>query len=324
MERLTGYERIGILGEPLDTLVMDPIDVEGAWDRTSSGAVGGEWETRIQVAGGRPLLVSIVWSSLRDVLGRPRGMLGILVDLSEHKILELELRHMTARAEFFNRILCRDIGTYSFKLLGSLDGMLELGDRWTERQRRALLVCRRQAGRMKRLIDHVEMMTRIEAGDVRPMGSVAVCPMVDEVRAAVSESYPERDVRIEVVDAGDSVVVKANVLLQQVLFNVVNNAVLHNPEESGEVRVSFHRADLDGSPGWQIWCEDNGPGIPDALKEHIFERFSSRRKSGSGVGLSVVRTLVERFGGKVWSEDRVEGEPSNGARIVVHLLCADP
>ncbi|MCD6499504.1 MAG: PAS domain S-box protein [Deltaproteobacteria bacterium] len=323
MERLTGFERIEILGKPLGFLVMDTMDIEGAWNRASSGIVGGEWETKIQVNSGRPLLVSIVWSSLRDVLGRPRGMLGILVDMTERKTLELELRQVTARAEFFNRILCRDIGTYSSKFLDSLDRMLDLGQRWTDRQRQALLVCRRQAGRMKRLIDHVEMMTLVEAGDISPLGALDVGVMASEVAAAVAESYPERVVESDVADAGEPVVVEANVLLQQVLFNVINNAVLHNPDDPAEVLVSFHAADLDEKCGWQIWIEDNGPGIPDELKEQIFNRFSSRRKSGSGVGLSVVRTLVESFGGRVWSEDRIDEDQAGGARIVVHLLRAD-
>ena len=66
---------------------------------------------------------------------------------------------------------------------------------------------------------------------------------------------------------------------------------------------------------------DTGPGIPDDLKKVIFERFQrgKGKKSGKGLGLYITRIIVERYGGRIWAEDRVPGQPAQGAVIRVRL-----
>jgi signal transduction histidine kinase len=64
-----------------------------------------------------------------------------------------------------------------------------------------------------------------------------------------------------------------------------------------------------------VTVEDTGPGIPDGMKETLFQRFSriENQGCGEGLGLSIVGMLVERYGGRVWVEDRVSGRPDLGA-----------
>jgi signal transduction histidine kinase len=75
-----------------------------------------------------------------------------------------------------------------------------------------------------------------------------------------------------------------------------------------------------------VEIEDMGPGIPDDKKHRIFERrYSEPTLSGkrsTGLGLSIVRTLVENYGGKVWADDRVRGDYRQGAKFVVELNLA--
>ncbi|MFY1643626.1 sensor histidine kinase, partial [Methanoculleus bourgensis] len=81
-------------------------------------------------------------------------------------------------------------------------------------------------------------------------------------------------------------------------------------EEDGTVTVSV---------------EDTGPGIPDAEKPLVFEKFrKSGARSGKGIGLYIVHTLVERYGGRVWVEDRVPGRPREGAAFRFTLPACPP
>lgn len=77
----------------------------------------------------------------------------------------------------------------------------------------------------------------------------------------------------------------------------------------------------------EISVEDNGPGISDKLKPHVFDRFAedSKKRSSYGLGLHIVKMLVESYGGKVWAEDRIPGEASSGTiiRFTVYLAGKD-
>lgn len=98
----------------------------------------------------------------------------------------------------------------------------------------------------------------------------------------------------------DEVAVEANEMLPSVFRNLLNNAVMHNDKETPEVRIS-----LDVIPdAVQVDVTDNGPGVPDGRREEVFGRGQMGLESpGSGIGLYLVDTLVEMFGGEVRIDD---------------------
>jgi two-component system sensor histidine kinase ChvG len=111
--------------------------------------------------------------------------------------------------------------------------------------------------------------------------------------------------------------------LGQVFRNLIDNALSFSPP-GGSVRVSLAR-DEEGD-GWRVVVEDDGPGIPADNLETVFERFYTSRPKGtafggnSGLGLSIVRQIVEAHGGRVWAENRTgpDGRVA-GARFTVVL-----
>jgi two-component system osmolarity sensor histidine kinase EnvZ len=66
-----------------------------------------------------------------------------------------------------------------------------------------------------------------------------------------------------------------------------------------------------------IFIEDNGPGISDERKAQIFTRLTMDRPGGSGIGLTLVKQILDRYGAKAHAEDRILGDPKEGARIVL-------
>ncbi|MBX9576132.1 MAG: sensor histidine kinase [Caulobacteraceae bacterium] len=114
--------------------------------------------------------------------------------------------------------------------------------------------------------------------------------------------------------------------LGQVFRNLIDNALSFSPA-GGSVRVALSRDDEGG--GWRVVVEDDGPGIPADNLETVFERFYTSRPKGtafggnSGLGLSIVRQIVEAHGGRVWAENRVDDEArTTGARFTVVLPVA--
>ncbi len=111
------------------------------------------------------------------------------------------------------------------------------------------------------------------------------------------------------------------VLLEQVIINLVLNAVDAMPSDAlSEKIISFRTAPL-GDAEVMVSVSDTGPGIPDDELDSIFEQFYSTKPDGTGLGLSIARGIITLFGGKIWAENR----PERGAvvRFTLPLVTAE-
>jgi two-component system OmpR family sensor kinase len=160
------------------------------------------------------------------------------------------------------------------------------------------------------LLVRSQRRTRTDVAEVVPVAS-----LVDESRRRLSHAAAERFVGLDVLQEPDLVVFGDARLLGRALDNVVANAIQHSPPGS-RVRVSAACRQGGGQPEDRVVIEvaDNGPGIPEAQWERVFDRFfrldasRSRRTGGAGLGLAICRAILERFGGSV----RVLASDANG------------
>jgi signal transduction histidine kinase len=113
----------------------------------------------------------------------------------------------------------------------------------------------------------------------------------------------------------------ANELLHDVFANLVGNAVKHTGGNGTEIAVSVSTARAGNGSFYLASIEDSGPGIPDEMKVKVFNRLQrgDTRAKGMGLGLYLVKSLVESYHGRVWVEDRVPGNYTKGAKFVVML-----
>jgi signal transduction histidine kinase len=106
--------------------------------------------------------------------------------------------------------------------------------------------------------------------------------------------------------------------LGQVVLNLLVNALQALPEgRRSENRVAVRLGEADGHVRLEV--EDNGAGIPAAIRTRIFDPFfTTKKKGGTGLGLAISRTIVEEFGGRI----EVEGQEGRGTRFTVVLPAA--
>ena len=178
-----------------------------------------------------------------------------------------------------------------------------------------------QAGmaRMQRLVEDLQTLARLESGRF----SVETVPcdvreLLSRVAAAFEPAAAERGVRIR-ADVAAATIRVDPARMEQVLGNLVGNAIRHSPE--GGIIV------LGGGPaareGWvELSVEDEGPGIRKDDRQRVFDRFvrldeaRDRSAGGSGLGLAIAAELVRLHGGKIRVEDALRGR---GARFVVEI-----
>eukprot|EP00095_Tigriopus_kingsejongensis_P012024 maker-scaffold10285_size2227-snap-gene-0.1 protein:Tk12024 transcript:maker-scaffold10285_size2227-snap-gene-0.1-mRNA-1 annotation:"histidine kinase" len=161
----------------------------------------------------------------------------------------------------------------------------------------------RESGRLSVLIENVMDLARVEEGQgVRRVEEVEVSAVVAEVCEMMAMQAGDREITL--LEKGAPLTVAADpVVLRQILVNLVDNAVKFSPKGSCVT--------LDWGEGWWITVADEGPGIAAAEGARVFERFyrgedELRRKTkGVGIGLSLVKELVELHGGRVMIDDEV-------------------
>ena len=170
----------------------------------------------------------------------------------------------------------------------------------------------RQASiQLARLIEKVLDVAQIDSGELKPhLGSVDLEALVSDVAARWSPVAVSARIHLRVAADCPGSIVADGARLGQVFDHLVENALRHTPA-GGEVVVSASRAAGEA----MIQVADTGRGIPFHVQAHIFDRFSGEDRAGPGLGLALVKALVELHGGWV----TLESEPGAGATFTCHL-----
>nr|MDO8086593.1 GAF domain-containing sensor histidine kinase [Candidatus Sigynarchaeum springense] len=133
--------------------------------------------------------------------------------------------------------------------------------------------------------------------------------------------FSSKQIEIDLDLEDDSINAYGIDLVRDAIDNILINAVRHNASATIKIHVTAKQVEADGKQFVRIEFVDNGVGIEDGRKETIFDRSTQekRGKEGLGIGLSVVKRIITRCGGKIWVEDAVKGEHSQGSKFIVIL-----
>jgi signal transduction histidine kinase len=190
--------------------------------------------------------------------------------------------------------------------------------RTEEERKRSLEIIVKESRRLTHQVDNVLLFSRAQRQDVQlnPQ-EIVLAPFIRETLESFCPLAEAQDCRVE-ASLDESLSAKADpVAVKQVLLNLLENAVKYGPRDQ-IVDVKLRK----GSPGSvRLEVEDEGEGIPPDKREEVFSPYARLDRdrdsgvAGSGIGLAVVRELVQRQGGSVWAEEAMSG----GARLVVEL-----
>ncbi|HEY0081308.1 MAG TPA: ATP-binding protein [Pyrinomonadaceae bacterium] len=273
----------------------------------------------------RPTRVLTLVSALHAALRARRRQYEVRQHLLARQRTEEERAHLLAQAEAANRTKDEFLATMSHELRTPMTAILG----WAQLLRshtlspddfeRALEIVERNALAQNKLIDDLLDISRIITGklrlDVRPVDLAGVVAAVVDALHPTAEA---KAIRLQaILDPRAGPVAGDADRLQQVVWNLLTNAIKFTPKD-GRVQVRLERVDSHV----EIVVSDSGKGIEPEFLPHVFDRFrqadgtSTRKHGGLGLGLSIVRQLVELHGGTVGVESGGEGQ---GTTFVVQL-----
>jgi PAS domain S-box-containing protein len=315
-QNLLGYSADEILGQPTTRFFLtaehDLLAREMKEARLAGRATSTGWRVRKNA---QHMFMEGVLTPVRDDWGRLLGYSKLMRDVTDKRRTEIEREQLLqseraarGEAERSSRMKDEFLATLGHELRTPLNAILG----WSQVLSRVngatteiaegLRVIERNARAQAQIIDDLLDMSSIISGKVRlAMQRVDLGSVVETSIKAVRPSAEAKGIDLHVsVDALDHSVTGDPNRLQQVFWNLLTNAVKFTPK-SGQVSVTVERVNshLD------VTITDNGEGIDAAFLPHVFERFrqadasTARRHGGLGLGLSVVKQLVELHGGSV-------------------------
>ena len=340
-ERLFGWKAEEVIGKHVGDwhFVFDE-DVDAVEQVTNRQRIGEEVQgvqrNRNYTKDGAVLYCEWYNSVLRDEAGNLVSVLSQILDVTTRKVAEEERAALLERerdarrqAQESDRLKDEFLATLSHELRTPLTSILgwailiHKGEVEEANYERAIETIERNARSQARLIDDLLDVSRIITGnlrlDIRPIN------LKDVVEAAKDGLIPTavaKRITIQTEFEGEGCLVKGDPnRLRQVIWNLVLNAIKFTPR-GGSVTVSLECLD----PYARLKVADTGEGIPPEFLPYVFDRFRqaegsmTRKQGGLGLGLAVVRHLVELHGGNVRAESRGKGW---GSTFTVDLPLAE-
>jgi two-component system, chemotaxis family, CheB/CheR fusion protein len=338
-EKLFGYTAAEVIGKPLMILVPPGRADEETFilERIRRGEEVDPYETVRRRKDGSEIDISLTVSPIRDKSGKVIGASKIARDITERKRLEIEREELLRResaaraeAEKVSRLKDEFLATVSHELRSPLNSILGWARMLSEnrldqkKSARAFEVIYRNAHAQNQLIGDLLEVSRIITGKLRL--DVRMVELIPIIEAAMDVVRPAADAKqIKLVSSLDPAAwpVSGDAdRLQQIVWNLLSNAVKFTPR-GGQVAVSLEREGASVT----IIVSDTGEGIEPEFLPFVFDRFrqfegdTKRAHGGLGLGLAIVRHLVELHGGTVGAASTGKGR---GATFTVTLPLTAP
>ncbi len=258
--------------------------------------------------------------------GRPAGF-GIHIDITEkieaeRKLKESREKYLRAynQAEFYKDLFIHDINNTLQSLYSStqlIDIDLE-EDRKNNNINELIDIMYRQINRGINLISNVRKLSQLENHEI----SLKEIDFFDVLKQSIEflkNTFQDRNIQIKYDISCENVPIIGNELLQDVFENILINSVRHNNNDCVEIVIKTSHVKQDDKSYCKLEIIDNGIGIEDERKKNVLNRADPDAKTtyGMGLGLSLVKKIIDSYGGKIWIEDKVEGEYSKGTKVIL-------
>jgi PAS domain S-box-containing protein len=333
-QRIFGWSAEEVIGKPITIIIPpDRMDEEPQiLRRLRSGERVDHFQTVRMTKDGRQVDVSVTISPIRDEAGRIVAASKVARDVTEVKRIEGEKAKLLERekaarlaAEHASRMKDDFLATLSHELRTPLNAilgyaqLLRAGAIEPDELRETVAIIERNARSQAQIIEDLLDLSRIVSGKIR-LDVQRVDPAT-VVTAAIDSLRPSAEMKgVRVTAVLDPLVgpIKGDpARLQQVIWNLINNAIKFTPK-GGTIQVALERVNSH----MEIVVSDSGEGIKPDFLPLVFDRFrqadasTTRRHGGLGIGLSIVKQLVELHGGTVRAKSGGSGQ---GSTFIVAL-----
>lgn len=246
---------------------------------------------------------------------------------AEKKLKESEEKYREAynRGDFYKDLFAHDMSN----ILQNIRSSVELSKMWVDDpgKKQELIemfdLIKGQTERGSSLISNVRKLSSIDNGTFEII-STDLKNILKRAIENVRGRFLASEFSVKVNFPDDSLFVLAGELFIDVFENILINAAIHNRNKKKELTIKMSKIIENNTQYLKIEHIDNGIGIKDEMKQIIFNKSYKKERSsrGMGIGLSLVKQIIDAYGGRIWIEDRVKGDYEKGSNFVLMLKAA--
>jgi PAS domain S-box-containing protein len=241
----------------------------------------------------------------------------------EHlQISERKYREAYDRANFYKDLFSHDINNI-LQVVNSSAELIsyQLGDSEKSKDITNIAeIIKKQVDRGSKLVSNVRTLSKLDEEKI-PTKIIEISRFLENSIEFVQKAYKNRHVEIEIEGLKGKLIIKGNELIQDVFENILINSIKYNENSNIEIIIKLSNIEIDNLNYYKFEFFDNGIGIPDDRKEAIFLSGNREFKGskGMGLGLSLVSKIIQVFNGKIWVEDKVKGDFTQGSNFILLL-----
>ena len=326
-EEWLGYERSEIIGKNYlklsETLSENQPELMERYKRIKEGETPEPFDMQVYKKG-RSLAWTNTYISFFQ-LENEKHFMVILKDITDRKIAEQKLKESKEQYQrafehetFYKDLFAHDINNILQSILTSLDIInLQMNSVEDSHNIKPILkIINEQVYRGTSLVNNVYKFSQLDDAEIT-VQKIDVEKTILEAIKYVKKNFKKKEISIQFESPKKKIYIKADELLKDVFENILINAVKHNDNPNIEIVIKISKLQEDGIFFWQIEFIDNGKGIPNIKRKSIFTRGfkEDRTVSGMGLGLSLVKTISDKYNAKIFVESRVPEDYLKGTNF---------
>ena len=262
----------------------------------------------------------------RDVKGEKIGFYGLTRDIEIRKQLmesEKQSRDAYNQAEFYKDVFTHDINN----ILNAIQLSTDLTSYYLnepDKLKELTDIIVKHVDRGAQLVKNIQKLSKLDEIDIK-LERVDVKKVMDDSLNFLKDSIKDKEVNIKLETPYEEIYVKADEFLLDVFENILVNAVQYNDNYNTVINIKLSHHEENGIKYLKIEFIDNARGIQDVEKKAILEKGfnQNRRSQGLGIGLSLVKKIIEGYHGRIWVENRIAEDFSKGSNFILLIPLAE-
>jgi len=258
----------------------------------------------------------------KDTMESMEAFASIATIAIENSAMFTRVEEARNQVRMYLDLLTHDIGN----LVNPINAYLEVvmgTTQLTPVQHKYLSSAQDSARNISHLVRNVRRSAQMLEAATIELVPMNLTKSVTQTAAETKSAFLSKKISIRLNLPENDIWVMADSFLDEVMYNLLTNAVKYDEHEEIVVDIDCSYVELEGRKYAQVRLTDRGIGIPDEFKDKVFtreykklvkpDRLILQKSRGAGMGLSLVKTLVERYGGRIWVENRVYDDYSRGS-----------